>query len=147
MTLTAFTKYHTRSECETGKKLIWLRVDMGSEFFNGKWREYTMRHGITVEFNAPYTRDQNRVAECGMRTIIEGVHCVLADSGLPPSLWADATTFIIYTRNPIPSACHPGLVPAEKWSGRCQDISHLHPFGCIAYAKILRELGILKLAP
>ena len=96
-TLSAFTEYHTRSEHETGKKLIRLRVDMGTEFFNEKWREYTMRHGITVEFSAPYAHSQHGVAEHGMRTIIEGVCCVLADSGLPPSLWADAAAFIIYT--------------------------------------------------
>lgn len=52
-TLGAFTEYHVKSERETGKKLVWLRVDMGSEFFNEKWREYTMKHGITVEFSAP----------------------------------------------------------------------------------------------
>ena len=32
--LSAFTEYHTRSERETGRKLVQLRVDMGSEFFN-----------------------------------------------------------------------------------------------------------------
>ena len=52
---------------------------MGSEFFNEKWREYTTTHGITVEFSAPYAHSQNGMAERGMRTIIEGVHCILAD--------------------------------------------------------------------
>jgi len=120
---------------------------MGSKFFNEKWREYTTKHGITVEFSAPYAHGQNRVAECGMRTIIKGVHCILADSGLPPLLWADAAPFTIYTHNLIPSACHPGLIPAERWSGKCQDVSHLCPFSCIAYAKIPVEIGISKLAP
>ena len=146
-TLNAFTKYHTRSEHKTGKKLVRLRVDLGSKFFNDKWREYTTRHGIIVEFSAPYAHSQNGVAERGMCTILEGMHCILADSGLPTSLWADAATYIIYTRNLIPSACHPGLIPAERWSGRRQDVSHLHPFGSIAYTKIPTELGISKLAP
>ncbi|EDR06651.1 retrovirus-related pol polyprotein [Laccaria bicolor S238N-H82] len=146
-TLDAFSEYHTRSERETGKKLIRLRVDMGSEFFNEKWREYTTRHGIIVEFSAPYAHGQNGVAERGMRIIIKGVRCVLADSGLPPSLWADAAAYIIYTRNLIPSARHPRLIPAEKWTNKRQDISHLRPFGCIAYAKIPAEISISKLAP
>ena len=106
-----------------------------------------MRHGITVEFSAPYTNGHNGVAGRGMRTIIEGVCCVLTDSGLPPSLWADAATFVIYTQNLIPSARHPGVIPTERWSGKHQDISHLHPFRCIAYAMIPMELGVLKLAP
>jgi hypothetical protein len=146
-TLSAFSEYHTRSERETGKKLIRLRVDMGSEFFNEKWREYTTTHGIIVEFSAPYAHGQNGVAERGMRIILEGVRCVLADSGLSPSLWADTAAFIIYTRNLIPSSRHPGIVPAEKWSGKRQSVAHLRPFGCIAYAKIPAEIGVSKLAP
>lgn len=129
--LTAFNKYHTKSEHETGKKLIQLRVDMGSEFFNKKWREYAMKHGI-MEFSVPYAHGQNGVAERGMRTIIEGVCCVLADSGLPPSLWADAAAFTIYTRNLIPSAHHPGLIPLRNGWGNdrtyptCTHLDALH---------------------
>ena len=96
-TLSTFTEYHVKSERETGRKLVQLRVDMGSEFFNIKWKEYTTNHGITVEFSVPYAHGQNGVAEHGMRTIIEGVHSLLTNSGLPPSLWANAAAFTIYT--------------------------------------------------
>ena len=87
------------------------------------------------------------MAECGMRIILEGTHCLLVDSGLPPSLWADAAATVIYLRNFVPSARHPGIVPAECWTGKQQDISHLRLFGCIAYAKIPAEIGISKLLP
>jgi len=106
-----------------------------------------MKHSIIMEFSTPYAHSQNGVAECGMRTIIERTHCLLADSGLSPLLWADAASFSIYTGNLIPSAHHPGHIPAEKWMNKCQDVLHLHPFGCTAYAKILEEIGASKLAP
>ena len=128
-------------------KLIRIRVDMGSEFFNDKWQDYTKTHGIIVEFSAPYAHGQNGMAERGMRTIIEGTRCLLVDSGLPPSLWADAAATVIYLRNFVPSARHPGVVPAEQWTGKRQNISHLRPFGCTAYAKVPVGIGISKLLP
>lgn len=144
-TLTAFAEFHVKSERETGKKLIRVRVDMG--FYNDKWRDYTTKHGIIVEFSAPYAHGQNGVAERGMRTIIERTRCLLADSGLSPSLWADAAAFTIYTGNLIPSTRQPERVPAEKWTNKRQDVSHLRPFGCTAYAKIPEEIGTSKLSP
>ena len=75
------------------------------------------------------------------------MHCLLVDSGLPPSLWVDAAATVICLHNFIPSARHPGIVPAEHWTGKQQDISHLCLFGCIAYAKIPVEIGISKLSP
>lgn len=146
-TLSAFTEYHVKSEQETGKKLIWVRVNIGSEFLNNKWKGYTTKHGIIVEFSAPYTHGQNRVAEHGMQIIIERTWCLLTNSGLPPSLWADAASFTIYTGNLIPSTHHPGCVPAERWTNKRQDVSHLHPFGCNAYTRISGEIGVSKLAP
>ena len=146
-TLDAFLEYHVRAEWETGMKLICIHIDMGLEFFNDKWQEYTKTHGIIVKFSMPYTHGQNRMAEHGMRIIIKGTCCLLVDSGLPPSLWADAAVTVIYLCNFVPSAHHPGIVPAEQWTGKRQDISHLHPFGCTAYAKILAEIGISKLSP
>ena len=37
---------------------------------------------------------------------------------------------MIYIRNLIPSARHPGVVPAERWTGKRRDVSNLLPFGC-----------------
>ena len=68
-------------------------------------------------------------------------------SGLPPSLWADAVATVSYICNFIPSAHHPGVVPVEWWTGKQQDISHLQPFGCTAYAKIPVEINVLILSP
>jgi len=82
-----------------------------------------------------------------MQTIIKRTHCLLAHSGLSPSLWADTASFSIYTGNLIPSARHPGHIPTEKWTNKCQDVSHLHPFGCTVYAKIPEEIGTSKLVP
>ncbi|KAF9456395.1 hypothetical protein BDZ94DRAFT_1144613, partial [Collybia nuda] len=64
---------------------------------------------------------------------------MLADSGLPKSLWAEAAATACYVRNFVPSSCHPGVIPAEAWTGKQQDVSHLRPFGCTAFAKVPKE--------
>ena len=84
--LNVFAEYHPRAERETGMKLVQIHIDMGSEFFNDKWCEYTKTHGLIIEFSMPYAHGQNGMAEHGMRIILEGMRCLLVDSGLPPSL-------------------------------------------------------------
>jgi hypothetical protein len=103
-TLIAFTEFHVKLERETRKQLIRLWVDMGNEFFNNKWKEYTAKHGIAVEFSMPYTHSQNGVAERGMRTIIERTRCLLADSSLPrhSGLMPPRTASTQATSSPLP---------------------------------------------
>ncbi|KAJ3492188.1 hypothetical protein NLJ89_g11264 [Agrocybe chaxingu] len=146
-TLQAIKEYRAESERQTGKKLKKLRFDMGKEFLNKGCEDYCRESGIVLKSPAPYAHAANGVPERANRTTIEGVRCLLCDSGLPPSLWADAAATSIYTRNLIPSSRHPGKVPAEVWTGKRQDVSHLRPFGCTAYAKIPKEVNPSKIGP
>ncbi|GLB45566.1 putative reverse transcriptase (RNA-dependent DNA polymerase) [Lyophyllum shimeji] len=134
-TLTAFKIYHRRSERETGRKLRRVRIDAGREWVNAEWFEYCNAHGIILEIGTPYAHAQNGLVERCIRTIIEAVRCMLADSGLPKSLWAEAAACAIYLRNLLPSSRHPGVISAEGWTGKRQGVAHLRPFGCVAFAK------------
>jgi hypothetical protein len=146
-TLQALKDYVAEAETQTGKKLKRIRVDMGREWRNDKWDEFLREKGIVMESGAPYAHGQNGVAERGIRTIIERVRCMLADSGLPKGLWAEAAATAIYLDNFIPSARHPNVIPWEVWTGKRQDVSHLRPFGCTAYAKVAPEIDQSKLLP
>jgi hypothetical protein len=146
-TLDALKEYVAEAENQTGKKLKRLRVDMGREWRNEKWDDFLREKGIIMESGAPYAHAQNGVAERGIRTVIERVRCMLADSGLPRGLWAECAATAIYVDNFIPSARNPGVIPWEVWTGKRQDVSHLRPFGCTAYAKIAPEIEHSKLLP
>lgn len=91
---------------------------MGREWRNEKWDEFLREKGIIMESGAPYAHGQNGVAERGIRTVIERVRCMLADSGLPKGLWAEAAATAIYLDNFIPSARNPGVIPWEMWTGK-----------------------------
>lgn len=146
-TLAAFTTYHTESERQTGQNLREVRVDAGREWVNESWTTYLGLHGIILTVTTPYAHAQNGLVERANRTILEGVRCMLAESGLPKELWAEAAAAQIYTRNLLPTSRHPGIIPKEAWSGKRQRVDHLRPWGCLAWAKVPDELIRSKLDP
>lgn len=103
--------------------------------------------GISYKFTTPYAHQQNGIVERSMRTILDMVRSMLAESGLPPKYWAEAVQMAAYVQNFIPSSRWPGVVPAEMWMGERQDISHLRPFGATAFAHIPSDLNLSKLSP
>jgi hypothetical protein len=143
--LQALTHYKVEAELHTGKKLKRLRLDMAKEFLTHALTKYCKDHGIIIETPAPYAHSANGVPERTNRTVIEGVRSVRCDSGLAPSYWADILAAVIYTLNLMPSRRHPGQIPAEKWFGKRQDVSHLRPIGSAAYAKVPKEINPSKL--
>ncbi|PPR04698.1 LOW QUALITY PROTEIN: hypothetical protein CVT26_015022 [Gymnopilus dilepis] len=146
-TLEAFKEYRARSEKQTGKKLRTLRSDMDPAFMSEEWQTYLRENGIKHKTGAAYSHASNGMAERAIRTVIEGTRAMLVDSGLPWNLWAEASKTFCDVRNLLPSSRHPGVVPEEMWTGKRQDVSHLWPFGCVAYAKIAPEIDQSKLAP
>jgi hypothetical protein len=114
---------------------------------NALWNTYTKEKGIVLEFTTPYAHQQNGVAECSMRMIVELGRSMMAESGLPSQYWADAFVMASYIKNLLPSSRIPGKIPTEIWMGRRQDISHLCAFGSLAYAHIPADIGSSKLAP
>jgi len=147
LTLQVFTEFHLKAERVTGKKLQHVRVDLGHEWWNEKWDDYLRSHGIIKEGSTPYAHGQNGIAERAIRTIIGSIRCLLFDAGLSKSMWVEAAACSIYVQGFVPSNRHPGVVPLERWTGKKQDISHLHPFGCVAYAQVPTELVVSKLDP
>lgn len=115
-TLTAFITYHTESECQTGRKLHEVRVDAGREWLNELWMTYMATHGIILRVTTPYAHAQNSVAERANWTILKGMCCVLAESGLPKELWAEAAAAQAYTCNLLPSLQHPNKISQEAWT-------------------------------
>lgn len=72
---------------------------------------------------------------------------MLAKSGLSRELWAEAASTQVYTQNLLPTSRHPGTVPKELLTGRRQRVDHLRPWGCLAWAKVPKELVKSKLDP
>jgi hypothetical protein len=135
--LDAMKQYQAEAEGETGKKMKVVRVDGGGEFANDAWRDWAKSHGIRLKIIPAYSSAVNGVAERKHGATFARVRAILHDSGLPKSLWTYAVAYITYTDNLLPSARANFQIPAEIWTGKRQDISHLHPFGAKGWATIV----------
>ncbi|PON44220.1 Ribonuclease H-like domain containing protein, partial [Trema orientale] len=67
------------------------------------------------------------------RTILNKVRCMLNQSGLAKSFWAEAAATVCVLINLSPCAAIDFKVPNEMWSGVKPTYNHLRTFGCICY--------------
>ena len=91
--------------------------------------------GIRHETSAPYTPEQNGVAERTNRTLLDCVRCMIISSGLPPTLWAEAVSYTTYVRNRVLSRTSK-ITPFEHWNGRKPNVSDIRIFGSRAFVRV-----------
>lgn len=126
-----FVEFKQLVETQTGRKIKALREDNGGEYDNNTFKEYFAKHGIRFEKTAPYSPQQNGMAERMNRTIVEKVRCMLYDSGLSKQFWAEAVCAAVHIINVIPNAST-GIAPNEIWHGKKSDMKIFRVFGCKA---------------
>jgi transposase InsO family protein len=86
----AFFKYKAMVENQLGKRIKCLRSDNGTEYLCNELESYLKKHGIKHEMTVAYTPEQNDVAERRNRTLVEMARCMMIQSQLSPSFWAEA---------------------------------------------------------
>ena len=91
--------------------------------------EYCNSRGIHHEFSAPYTPQQNGVAERKNRTLIEAAQTMLADSKLPVMFWNEAIYTACYTLNRVLTVKRFGKTSCELINRRKPNLEFLEPFG------------------
>src|ERR1700683_5341105 len=132
----AFKEWLTFVEKETGCSLLIFCTDNGSEFLSKEWKKFLKDRGIRHETTSPNTPEQNGDAERQNRSIFDHVQTVLIDAGLPLFLWAEATNYIVHTKNCNFTHALTNTTTYEvQYKGK-SDISQLCPFSCKAYVFI-----------
>lgn len=133
-----FIKFKNLVDNQCSRKIKVFRSDNGTEFCNQQFETHFKAHGIIHQKTAPYTPEQNGVAERGNRTIMERVRCMLLDSGLNASFWAEPASTAVYLMNRVP--CRGKLnTPEEIWTGAKPDLSNLRAFGSRAMVHVPKE--------
>jgi hypothetical protein len=128
-----------RFETETGRSIVIFRSDNGGEFMSKDLIQWLAKRGIIHQTSTPKTPEQNGVAERYNRTILESMKSMLHSSTLPVKLWAEASATAVYLLNRVPCKAVPTMTPYQAWHGRKPNVSHLHVFGCDAYAHIPKD--------
>jgi hypothetical protein len=87
----------------------------------------------------PYNPQQNGVIERKNRTICEAAKAVMFDQDLPKTLWAEATSTVVYIQNRCPHVILKDKTPEEVFSGIKPEVGHLRIFGCPVYIHVPKE--------
>ena len=77
-----FSEWLAMVENQTGRKLKCLRTDNRGKFKSEEFVKFFRERGIRREYTAPYSSEQNGIAERMNRTIQERVVSMLQHSGL-----------------------------------------------------------------
>ena len=123
-------------EREASCQVIKFRCDNAKEY--QKFIELIRSDGIRAEPTTPYTTEQNGVAECYNRTIVQIVRSMLTWANLPHSFWGEAAMTANYLRNLLPTTTD-DRSPEEQWTQQKLDVSHLRTFGCLVHVHIPKE--------
>ncbi|MBW0553050.1 hypothetical protein O181_092765 [Austropuccinia psidii MF-1] len=96
-------KYITKVKCQTALRVANIIYENGTEFINSELQDFFEKKGISHLTTAPYTPEQNPFAKRENQTTITKTSCLLRNSGLDPSFWAEAENTASYLENLTPS--------------------------------------------
>ncbi|KAJ9567517.1 hypothetical protein OSB04_003483 [Centaurea solstitialis] len=118
--LNMFKTYKAEVENQLDKKIKILRSDRGGEYESHEFAEFCSSHGIVHQTTAPYTPQQNGVAERKNRTLKNMINSMLITSGAPHSLGV--------------KPCNQS--PYELWKGRFPTFKRTKVWGCLAKVQV-----------
>ncbi|KAH9744865.1 hypothetical protein KPL70_003863 [Citrus sinensis] len=134
--LEKFKVWKSLVENQSGFKLKCLRTDNGLEFCSKVFEEYCQKYGIKRHKTVRFTPQQNGLAERMNSTLVDKTRCMLINSKLPRSVWAEAVNTASYLVNRSPSSAIGYKTPEELWNGKPANYQNLRVFGCPAYLHI-----------
>jgi transposase InsO family protein len=117
-TLEHFRAVKAHTETFSGVMIALVRSDTGGEYTSGAFEAELRQAGTGHQTTAPYTPEQNGVAERANRTIVESARCMLLESGLSKSFWAEAVRTAVHLKNRLPTIAVQDKTPYEAWFGQ-----------------------------
>ncbi|KAJ4756551.1 polyprotein [Rhynchospora pubera] len=131
-----FKKFRVFVEKQSDFYIKALRSDRGGEFTSREFNSYCEANGIRRLLTAPYSPQQNGVAERKNRTILDMVRSMIKTKSMPKEFWAEAVDCAVYLQNRCKTISLENMTPQEAWSGSKPTVAHLKVFGSIAYVHV-----------
>ncbi|CAJ2652499.1 unnamed protein product [Trifolium pratense] len=131
-----FKKFKVMVEKPTDRHIKAVRSDRGGEYTSTAFMKYCEDLGIRRFLTAPYSPQQNGVAERKNRTVLDMVRSMLKSKNMSKQFWAEDVQCAIYVQNRCPHSKLEDQTPQEVWSGQKPTVSHLKVFGSVAYAHV-----------
>ncbi|GJS97576.1 zinc finger, CCHC-type containing protein [Tanacetum coccineum] len=130
--LDKFRNYKSEVELQQNDLIKTLRTDRGGEYYDFIFFKSV---GIIHETTAPYTPQQNSVAERKNRALKEMVNYMLSYSGLSEGFWGEAMLTACYLLNGVPNKRNK-TTPYELWYKKRPNLSFLRVWGCRAVVRL-----------
>ncbi|XP_042950195.1 uncharacterized protein LOC122282303 [Carya illinoinensis] len=122
---------------EQGKVIVRIRSDHGREFDNSNLENLCDEEGISQEFSAPITPQQNRVVERKNRVIQEMARVMIHSKNVPTHFWGEAVNTACHIVNRVYPRPNTSKTPYELWKGKKPNVKYFIVFGSQCY--ILRD--------
>ena len=126
-------KFLKRAQNEFSLRIKKIRSDNGSEFKNTQVEEFLDEEGIKHEFSAPYSPQQNGVAERKNRTLIEMARSMLDEYKTSDRFWAEAVNTACHATNRLYLHRLLKKTPYELLTGNKPNVSYFRVFGSKCY--------------
>ena len=97
-----FLKFKEEVENQLDRKIKRFRSDRGGEYSTKTLEDFCEKNDIIHEVSAPYTLQQNGVAERKNRTLKEMMNSMLLRSSLSNNMWGEAVLYACYILNRHP---------------------------------------------
>nr|GEV42820.1 retrovirus-related Pol polyprotein from transposon TNT 1-94 [Tanacetum cinerariifolium] len=124
---------------------VHVRTDNGTKFKNKTLAKFFDEVGITQQFSATRTPQQNGVMERRNRTLVEAVRTMLTFANLSSFLSAEAIAIPCFTQNRLIIHKRFYKTPYELMNKRKPNIKFFRVFGCRCYLlNVYEDVGKLK---
>ena len=100
---------------------------------------FCTRSGISQEFSAPITPQQNGVVERKNRVIQEMAIAMLYNKNVARNLWGEAVNTVCHTVNKVYFRPSTKKTPYELWKGRKPNVKYFRIFGSTCFILKDRE--------
>ena len=111
-------------------KILTIRSDNGTEFKNYTLDEFLSDEGIKHQYSAPYTPQQNGVAERKNRTLMDAARTMMAEFKSPYNFWAEAINTACHASNRLYLRKGLNKTPYEILTGNKPNLKYFRVFGC-----------------
>ncbi|XP_073051200.1 uncharacterized protein [Primulina eburnea] len=137
-TFDVFKKLHAKITNLFDLRVVKIRTDHGKEFENSHFSSLCDKKGITHEFSAPKTPQQNGIAERKNRTLQEMAlqemaRVMLSSKSVSKRFWVEALNTACHISNRVFLRRGSTMTSYEILMGRKPNLKYFHIFGCVGY--------------
>ncbi|GKD17560.1 retrovirus-related pol polyprotein from transposon TNT 1-94 [Tanacetum coccineum] len=131
-----FKEWKQLVENQTGRTVKKMRMDNCLKFCNQEFKQLCIESGIARHLIVARSLQQNGLTKRMNKTLMDKVRCLLIQSGLPKTFWAEATCTTAYLIDRSPLTAIEKKTHMEMWSRHPSDYGMLRTFGCVAYSHV-----------